>query len=86
MSIELKILQSACCGPQVPIKEQIEQAAAIAGVDVAIEQPTDLQEIMKFGTMTFPSIVVNGTVYPYSDYQDLDELARLLKTEVGEQQ
>ncbi|MCC5941878.1 MAG: thioredoxin family protein [Balneolaceae bacterium] len=85
MSIDIKILQSNCCGPQAPIKERIEQAAAIAGVDVAIEQPADLQEIMKFGTMTFPSIVVNGTVYPYSDYQDLNELVRLLKTEIGEQ-
>lgn len=79
MSIDIKILQSACCGPDIPVKEQIETAAANAGMDVTIEQPTDLQEIMQYGTMTFPSIVVNGEVHAYSKFEQPEELEALLK-------
>ncbi|MEX0929772.1 MAG: thioredoxin family protein [Balneolales bacterium] len=78
MSIDIKILQSSCCGPSAPVREEIEQAAARAGVEVAIEQPTDLQEIMQYGTMTFPSIVVNGQVYDYEEFENGDKLANLL--------
>jgi hypothetical protein len=81
MSIDIKILQSLCCGPSVPVKEEIEAAAARAGVEVAIEQPTDLQEIMKYGTMTFPSIVVNGRVYDYEQVRKPEVLANLLSTQ-----
>ncbi|MEX1268738.1 MAG: thioredoxin family protein [Balneolaceae bacterium] len=78
MSIDIKILQSTCCGPAAPVREEIEQAAAKAGVSVTIEQPSDLQEIMKYGTMTFPSIVVNGSVYDYEEFGSANDLAELL--------
>ncbi|MEX0904452.1 MAG: thioredoxin family protein [Balneolaceae bacterium] len=78
MSIDIKILQLSCCGPSAPVKEEIEQAAAKAGVSVTIEQPNDLQEIMKYGTMTFPSIVVNGQVYDYKEFENGDKLADVL--------
>src|SRR5699024_3161362 len=79
MSIDIKILQSACCGPNLPIKEEIKTAAVNAGIDVTIEQPTELEEIMKYGTMTFPSIAVNGEVYAYSKFKDEEKLEALLK-------
>lgn len=79
MSIDIKILQSACCGPDIPVKEEIETAAVNADVDVTIEQPTELEEIMKYGTMTFPSIVVNGKVHDYSKFKDQEKLEALLK-------
>lgn len=85
MSIDIKILQSACCGPSVPVKEEIEAAAASAGVDVSIEQPTDIQEIMKYGTMTFPSIVVNGKVFDYQRLRDTDKLVSLLSNQEVDQ-
>lgn len=78
MSIDIKILQSSCCGPSAPVKQEIEEAAARAGVEVNIEQPTDLQEIMKYGTMTFPSIVVNGEVYDYKEFEKPESLINLL--------
>lgn len=85
MSIDIKILQSACCGPSVPVKEEIEAAAASIGVKVSIEQPTDLQEIMKYGTMTFPSIVVNGQVYEFERVRNPKALANLLSDQEVDQ-
>lgn len=82
MSIDIKILQSACCGPDLPIKEEIKNAATNAGVDVTIEQLTELEEIMKYGTMTFPSIAVNEKVHDYSKFKDTENLEALLKESV----
>ena len=79
MSIDIKILQSACCGPDLPVKDEIKTTATNAGVDVTIEQPTELEEVMKYGTMTFPSIVVNGEVHDYSKFKDQEKLEALLK-------
>ncbi|MEX0662391.1 MAG: thioredoxin family protein [Balneolaceae bacterium] len=81
MSIDIKILQSTCCGQVAPVREVIETAATKAGVSVTIEQPSDLQEIMKYGTMIFPSIVVNGRVYDYEQFGSVDDLAKLLAGE-----
>jgi hypothetical protein len=79
MRIDIKILQSACCGPAVPVKEHILKAA---GVEVTIDEPSEIQEIMKYGTLTFPSVVVNGRVHEYKEFENTDELVNLLR-EVG---
>ncbi len=78
MSIDIKILQSTCCGPAGDITEDVKEAVAKADIDATIEQPTDLQEVMKYGTMTFPSIVVNGKVYDFEEFGSTDVLADLL--------
>jgi len=59
MSIDIKILHSACCGPAVPVKE----------------------EILKYGTLTFPSIVVNGKVHDYSEFEKGDDLVSQLRAQ-----
>lgn len=83
MVIDIIILQSACCGPVAPIRQDIENAAAMAGVEVNIHQPTDLQEIMKYGTMTFPSLVINGEVYAYDQFETSEGLIKLLTSETA---
>jgi glutaredoxin len=81
MSIDIKILQSACCGPAFPVKEEILNAAGMAGVEVTIDEPSEIQEIMKYGTLTFPSIVVNGKVHDYRKFEKIDDLVNLLRTQ-----
>src|SRR5699024_2822524 len=83
MSIDIKILQSACCGPDKPIKEEIKAAASNIDADVNIEQPTELDEIMKHGTMTFPSIVVDGKVYDYAKFSSQKDLQDLLEKSIS---
>ena len=39
-----------------------EQAARELGIEVELEKVTDINEIMKFGVMVTPSIVIDGTV------------------------
>ncbi|MBW2186497.1 MAG: thioredoxin family protein [Deltaproteobacteria bacterium] len=40
----------------------VKQAAADQGVEVTIEKITDLNQIMTYGCMTTPGLVVNGTL------------------------
>jgi hypothetical protein len=45
---------------------------------VSIEELSELKDTMVFGTMTFPSIVVNGKVYDYKKYLTEDKLLSIL--------
>lgn len=78
MSIDIKILQSTCCGSSDDITKNVKEAITKAGIEASIEKPTDLQEVMAYGTMTFPSIVINGKVYDFKEFNSADKLAEFL--------
>ena len=78
MKTEIKILHSSCCATGSPIKKQIEKIASENNIDVSIEELSELKDTMVFGTMTFPSIVVNGNVYDYKKYWTEDKLLSIL--------
>jgi len=42
--------------------DNAKQAAADLGVEVSIEKITDLNQIMTYGCMTTPGLVVDGTL------------------------
>lgn len=79
MSITVKILQSACnCSSSKEIKDEIKQAAAEEGLSVEIEETSDLQETMKYGTTNFPALVIDEEVFSYENIDGLKELKQLL--------
>lgn len=78
MSKEIKILHSSCCSVGSPIKEQIEKVAAQNNISVEIEELSELKDTMVFGTMTFPSIVIDGAVYDYKKVSSDEQLASIL--------
>lgn len=42
--------------------EETRKAASILGVEIELEKVEDLTEIMHFGVMTTPALVINGEV------------------------
>jgi len=78
MSTEVKILHAACCGKQSPIKTQIEAIAKNNHLNLSIEELFELKDTMQYGAMTFPSIVINGKVFPYKSYQTNEKLLSIL--------
>lgn len=78
MSTEIKILHASCCGAKPPIKAQLEKIAQQNNLDLNIVELSDLQDIMSFGTMTFPSLVINGKVYDYKKIKTDEELIAIL--------
>lgn len=79
MSRTVKILQSSCCSSSQGIREDIESAAAEVGLEVCIDIINDLQEAMKYGTVNFPSLAIDGEVYAWNNVDGLEELKQLLK-------
>ena len=58
---KIQILGTGC--PKCKkLKENAEAAAKTLGMEVEIEKVEKITEIMKFGVMTTPALVVNGVV------------------------
>lgn len=78
MNTEIKILHASCCAKNSQIKNHIEEVASKNNKNVVIEEFSKLEDTMKFGTMTFPSIVVNGKVYDYRTHWSEEKLLTII--------
>jgi len=57
----IKVLGSGCRNCEITAKA-ITQAAKEAGVEIKLEKITDIGEIMAFGVMSTPGVVIDGKV------------------------
>lgn len=78
MKTEIKILHAACCAVSSPIRKHIEAVAEKYHKEVHIEEFSELQDVMGYGTTTFPSLVVNGKVYNYKHVNSEAQLVEIL--------
>jgi len=58
---QIKVLGSGCRNCQVTA-DAIAQAAEEAGVDIELQKVTDIAEIIGYGVMSTPGVVVDGQV------------------------
>lgn len=69
-------------GPGCPkckmLAERCEQAAKELGIEYTIEKITDVNEMMKFGIMATPALVVDGAVKVMGRVPAAEELKRVL--------
>ena len=56
-----------------------ETAVKSLGIEAAIEKVEKIQDIMKFGVMTTPALVVDGQVKSAGRVLSADEIKRLLE-------
>lgn len=54
------------------------EAAEAAGVDVEIEKVTDLNDIMQFGCMTTPGLVIDGALVSQGKLLKPNQIEKLL--------
>lgn len=59
--MKIQVLGTGCAKCK-QLTANAEQAVAELGLSVAVEKVEDLREIMKFGVMTTPALVVDGKV------------------------
>jgi small redox-active disulfide protein 2 len=57
----IKVLGSGCRNCEVTANA-IAQAAKEAGVEIQLEKVTDMAEILGYGVMSTPGVVLDGTV------------------------
>jgi len=81
MTTEIKILHSSCCAKGSPIKQQLEKIALANNLSLDIEELSQLEDTMVYGTMSFPSIVINGDVYDYKSFKSDKDIVAALNDE-----
>ena len=73
----LQILGTGC--PKCKkLAENAEAAAKALGIEYAIEKVTDINEMMKFGVMMTPALVVDGVVKVVGKVPSADEIKKML--------
>jgi len=73
----LQILGTGC--PKChKLAESAETAAQELGVEYELVKITDIKEIMSFGVMMTPALVVNGDVKVVGKVPDVAELKKLI--------
>jgi small redox-active disulfide protein 2 len=75
--MKIQILGPGCAKCKT-LAQRTEQAVKELGIDSHIEKVTDIKEIMKFGVMTTPALVVNGQVKLVGKAPTLDEIKEIL--------
>jgi small redox-active disulfide protein 2 len=73
----LQILGSGCAKCK-ELAERTQAAAAALGVEYGLEKVSDLKEIMGFGVMRTPALVVDGTVKVAGRVPSVDEIKAML--------
>ena len=59
---EIKVLGTGCCGSCTTTFALIEQVAQAKGVAVNLQKIEDLREVMGYGIISTPGVVIDGKV------------------------
>lgn len=79
--MEIKILGTGCPNCK-RLESNAREAVQEMGIDAAVGRVTDMNEIVAFGIMSTPALVVDGRVVSYGIVPDVEETKRLI---VGEE-
>ena len=75
--MKLQILGTGCAKCNA-LTQATEKAAQALGVQYQLEKITDLKQIMAFGVMLTPALVVDGQVKVSGKVPSVDEIKTLL--------
>jgi len=76
--MKLQILGTGCAKCKA-LTQATEQAAQALGLPYELEKVTDLNQIMSFGVMMTPALVVDGKVKVSGKVPNVNELKSLLQ-------
>ena len=75
--MKIQILGTGC--PKCKkLAQHAEEAVKALGLDAEIEKVTQISDIMKFGVMTTPALVVDGTVKSVGKLLSVEEIKKQL--------
>lgn len=76
--MEIKVLGTGCakCNTLTKLTKSVVESC---GIDATITKVDDIQEIMKYGVMVTPALVVDGVVVVKGKIPSTKELEELLK-------
>lgn len=75
--MDIKVLGTGC--PKcMALEKAIKQAVEKTGVNASVTKVEDIVEIMQFGIMTTPALVIDGKIVVKGNVPTVDELAQLI--------
>jgi small redox-active disulfide protein 2 len=77
--MDIKILGTGCAKCRL-LEESVRQAVDEMGLDATVEKVSELTEIMVYGIMSTPGLVVDGQVRLTGRLPKLDELKSILES------
>ena len=75
--VKIQILGAGCAKCE-KLTRNAEAAATALGIEYELEHVTDVKEMMKFGVMVTPALVVDGVVKAVGNVPEAEELKGLL--------
>ena len=76
---EIKVLGSGCCSKCQNLYNAVKQKADELKLEADVIKSTDINEIMKYGIMSTPAIVIDGKVVAYGNVPSAEEIEKILK-------
>ena len=76
--MDIKVLGTGCANCKTTIA-LIEQAAEAQGVAITLEKVQELRDIMGYGVMSTPGVVINGKVVHAGGVPSREKIAQWLK-------
>lgn len=73
----IKVLGAGCANCKTTLK-LIEEAAKEKGVEIQLEKVEQLQDIMSYGVMSTPGVVIDGKVVHAGGIPGRDKIAQWL--------
>lgn len=74
----IEILGTGCAKCN-KLQETSEEAAKELGIEYTLKKVSDVKDIMKYGVMMTPALVVNGEVKVSGKVPSLDEVKKLMQ-------
>ena len=79
--MEIKILGSGCSNCK-KLEENARQAVKDLSLDVNVIKVEDFKQIMKYGVMRLPALVINEKVKSYGKVNTVDEIKKFMQSEI----
>ena len=76
--ISVKILGSGCKKCQT-LEAKVRNLVAVNNIDAAVEKVTDIQEMVKYGIMMTPGLIINEKVKSFGIIPKDDQIINWLK-------
>lgn len=76
---EIKVLGTGCCSKCQNLYNSVKQKAAELKLEAEVVKSTDINEIMKYGIMSTPAIVIDGKTVWSGSMPSPDEIEKILK-------
>jgi len=75
--MEIKVLGPGCANCRT-LQKRVEEAVAKAGVEATIIKVTDYDEMLAYGILRTPGLVIDGKLVVSGRVPSVDEIAKLI--------